>query len=186
MRVMILCAICVSHLGLAACTTTKESRAQAGALSRSVDDYMKSRRSSIDELNANYRATYATLLSQYRSLSQDRLKLERDADARSMADAILLDWATQTTFAAISRELKSARARQLDGINNRAAAIAEARRIYAEAYNALDLELNKLEDAKRKLADLSQEEDARQATFAFISMLAKAYESTQKQNGDGE
>ncbi len=186
MRVMILCAIYVSSLGLAACTTTKESRAQAEALSRSLDDYMKSRQSSIDELNANYRATYATLLSQYRSLSQDSLRLERDVDARSMADAILLDWARQTAFTAISQELRSARARQLDGINNRAAAIAEARRSYAEAYNALDLELDKLKDAKRKLADLSQDEDARTATLAFISMLAKAYENARKQDGNGE
>ena len=181
MKTTILLLVLLGFGSLGCFTTTEFSRQLAQDLNAQLDEYIDERRHAVNALNADYRTSYSNLLAQYRSVSEDRLKLERDAQARAMADAILLSWSRNTTFTAVTGELAKARARQIEALDERAAAIAEVRRRYAETYSNLQLDLRKLEAAKRNLADLSQGENARRATFDFLAQLAKAYQNAAKE-----
>lgn len=173
MRSQLVCAVLLATLS--GCTTTEHSRELAADLSAKVEDYRKDRKSAIDAMNAAYRTTYARLLANHRALSLDLLRLERDADARQMADSLLLNWKKGTTFSNLVLDLSRARARQLQRMDEESAAIAAARSAYAESYSDLKLELKKLQKAKERLDNLSQPEDEQRRTLQFLVQVAHAY-----------
>lgn len=164
------------------CTTTEQSRQLALELSQQLDSYIKDRRAAINSLNESYRTTYSVLLNEHRKLTADRLRMERRGNARAMADAMLLDWRRKTTFSAIAAELEANKQKQLLAIQQRAEAIANARQQYLKSYSEIKLDLKKLEQAKRNLVDLSEEENTRRRTLELLIMIGKAYEDVRKES----
>lgn len=173
------CMVCL--IAVSGCTTTKSSRLAAQTAHDSMDRYVQDRQTSIDNLNATYRATYATLLRQHTDVTRSLLDLERRAEARSVADAMLLDWQRNTTFTALAKSLGETRARQLAGMQARADVLTAARLRYAEAFTELDLDLAKLKKAQKHMADLAQEEDVRERTTQFLVKVAEIYRKSQSE-----
>src|SRR5262245_12729064 len=90
---------------LASCTQTGPIQELALKLDRQVGEYAADRRKVVDSLNAEYRSAYVQLSGDFQRLSEDRLRLERSADAQTMADSVLLSWQKNTTHTAVISEL---------------------------------------------------------------------------------
>ena len=169
-----------------ACTTTAESRQWAQDAIARLAAYQENRKAAIDDLNADYRATYSALLRKYREVSLDRLELQRRADARAMADELSASWQKNGGLTPILTELDATRTRQLEAIRDRVRALTAVRIQYAKSYNDLTLELKKIEDAQAKLTHLAQEEDTRRATLFLLRDLAIAYGSVRSASSANE
>lgn len=163
----------------AGCTTTPTSRSEAAEVRDMLSAYMENRRAAIDRLNAAARSSYAALMGQYKTITRDRLSIDRMMDARAAADATLLDWKNKTTASAIIATLQFYRDRQVRNIDERTVAIQNVQRRFADSYAELALELGRLKQAVEKLDQLSRTEKLRERLPAFAGQVIKAYQATQ-------
>ncbi|MFT3685709.1 MAG: hypothetical protein QM783_12410 [Phycisphaerales bacterium] len=171
-------------LVLAGCASTDRSRSLATDLKESLGKYKDDRDQAIQKVNASYRATYLSLMKQYRVTTDESLSIGRRTEARMAADEMLVDWQKKSTQTAVLASLDGTRTREMKAIDDRATAIADVRKRYADAYAALELELSKITAAQSKVADLAEKEDARASTITLLTRLAKAYQEVQKHESE--
>jgi len=169
---------------LAGCSSTEKSRALAADLKESLGHYRNDRDQAIQKVNASYRTTYVLLMKQYRITKDELLSANRRAEARTAADEMLVDWQKRSTLTAVLTSLEATRTREIKVIDARAAAIQDVRKRYADAYAALDLELDKIKTAQSKVANLAEKDSARASTVTLLSKLAKAYQEAQKHESE--
>lgn len=182
-KLIMTCVALCAGLLVGCSATTNDSLRLASDLQDQIREYRDERNDSINQLNAEYRATYAAIVSDYRSLAESKEMLSGAADAREMAETILSDWQSRTTFSSLTEQLGDARDRQLEAIAHEAEVINRARGEYAESYKNLSLELKKLDKAAKELGDLAQPDDERKRTLEVLILLGETINEVRKSSG---
>ena len=159
--------------GLTGCYTNQAARARAVLVAEDLDAYRRDQAARLDEINRQYRFEYGQLVAEASRLRRSQLEQFFDIDSMEAGGQLLTDSERETLPKKIRDRFADALDRRRLRLLELDKAIDEARRAYAEAYQAVQLNLGQLKAAQDGAEALAVPEDRRRTAFEFVQTLAQ-------------
>jgi hypothetical protein len=178
--------LAVVLLGTTGCYTNDPARKSATALATELDDYRREQTQRLDDINRQYRFDYARLVDEVTRLRVDQLNQFFTLGSMEATAQVLSDWEIATLPKRIrdrvAESVEERRVRLLEVDKQ----IDDARRAYADAYQAVQLNIAQLKSAQSAAAALAVPEDRRQTTVDLIQTLGRVYNNLRQEADKGQ
>jgi hypothetical protein len=164
----------------AGCHTTEAARLNAERLAGELDTYRAEQAKRLDDVNRRYRFDYAQLVAEMTRLRLDQLNQFFTLGTMEAAAQVLTEWESATLPKRIRDRIQESvdeRRRRILEVDK---AIDDARRSYADAYQAVHLNLALLKTAKANVDALAVPEDRRQTAVEFMQTVARIVNDLRK------
>jgi hypothetical protein len=178
------CALLLS-LG-SGCYTNQAAQNQATALAADIDAYRQDQTKRLDEINRQYRFDYARLIAEITQLRKAQYQQFQTLDVMQAAGEVLSSWQLET----LPRRIRD---RFADTLERRRAKLLEvdkqidtARKSYADAYQAVQLNLSQLKSAQDGVVALAVPEDQRKTIVNFVVTVGKIVNDLNQQAAKDE
>jgi hypothetical protein len=167
---MVVLAACAAVAG---CHTNDAALKSADALAKDLGAYRADQTRRLDDVNRHYRFDYARLIDEMTRLRLDELNQFFTLATMEATAQVLSDWENATLP-------KRIRDRIQESVNDRRQRILEvdksieaARNAYADAYQAVQLNLALLKSAQADVESLAIREDRKQTAVEFVQTVAR-------------
>jgi hypothetical protein len=155
------------------CYTNDAARKRATDLAVDLDAYRSDQVKRLDDINRQYRFDYARLIAEVTRLRLNQFEQFLDLDVMEAAGELLTEWERET----LPRKIRDRFADTLDRRRVRLLEvdkqIDDARAAYADAYQAVQLNLSQLKAAQESVVTLAAPEDQRRTIANFVVTVGK-------------
>jgi hypothetical protein len=150
------------------CYTSQRERARAESLAKDIDAYRNEQSQRLDQINSQYRFDYARLVADVTQLRLSQLQQFFDLDSMAAAGDVLTDWEHETLPRKIRDRFADTLERRRQRLLEVDKQIDDARSAYADAYQAVQLNLGQLKSAQTGVEALAVPEDRRKTAAEFV------------------
>ena len=167
-------------LATAGCHTTEAARRSAERLTGELGTYRAEQAKRLDDVNRRYRFDYAQLVAEMTRIRLDQLNQFFTLGTMEAAAQVLTEWESATLPKRIRDRIQESvdeRRRRILEVDK---AIDDARRSYADAYQAVHLNLALLKTAQANVDALAVPEDRRQTAVEFVQTVARIVNDLRK------
>jgi hypothetical protein len=150
------------------CYTSQRERDHATSLAKDIDAYRNEQSQRLDQINSQYRFDYARLVEDVTKLRLSQLQQFFDLDSMAAAGEVLTDWEHETLPRKIRDRFADSLERRRERLLEVDKQIDDARSAYADAYQAVQLNLGQLKSAQAGVEALAVPEDRRKTAAEFV------------------
>lgn len=161
------------------CTSSRAIRQQAIDLDAQIVAFRNDETARIDKLNQDYREAADEYLNTLRSLADQQLSLDRDHDSEGAADLLVLNVDSASLPGKFADQLLSTVEEQRNKLTTVDAQFNATRDAYAANYQALKLNVAKLDDLHAKLKSLSIPDTGPELATLIVNDAQAAYNGVQ-------
>jgi hypothetical protein len=178
------CALLLSLCG--GCYTNQATRNQATVLAADIDAYRQDQSKRLDEINRQYRFDYARLIAEITQLRKTQYAQFRNLDVMQAAGEVLSSWELETLPRKIRDRFADTLERRRTKLLEVDKQIDDARKSYADAYQAVQLNLAPLKSAQDAVVGLAAPEDQRKTVANFVITVGKIVNDLHEQAAKDE
>ena len=168
------------------CYTNQAARNHATLLAADIDAYRQDQSKRLDEINRQYRFDYARLIAEITQLRKTQYDQFQNLDVMQAAGEVLSSWELETLPRKIRDRFADTLERRRIKLLEVDKQIDDARKSYADAYQAVQLNLAQLKSAQDGVVALAAPEDQRKTVANFVITVGKIVNDLHEQAAKDE